>query len=123
MNGQSANVHRDAGRKRIYERRFKPQPAVVMGCSGNINRDPVFPGDHLCTTGMIGMFMGDEDSFDLSHGQPEAFHPVFCFSAGDTCIDQHGFMLIANIIAIAVASGGERGDIEGHSDCKGKEKS
>ncbi len=104
-------MHRSTCRKRIHKRRLEKEPAVVMGSSGNINGDPVFTGDHLCTAGMIGMFMGDEDGFDHLWGQSESFHPVFSFPAGDTCIDQHGFMLIANIIAIAVASGGERCDI------------
>jgi hypothetical protein len=47
---------------------------------------------------------------------------MFSFPAGDAGIDQHGFILITNIITIAVASGGEGGDIERHSGYKEKEK-
>jgi hypothetical protein len=53
------------------------------------------------------MFMGNEDGPDFSHGQPKPTYPSLRFPAGDTCIDQHGFTFIADIIAIAVTSGSE----------------
>jgi hypothetical protein len=39
------------------------------------------------------------------HRQPQAFHPGFGFAARDTCINQYGFVLITNVIAVAIAAG------------------
>jgi hypothetical protein len=100
-----ANVYRDIRSIRLHKLGFEPQPAFAIGCSRDVNRYIVFPGDEFRTPGMISMFVGDEDGIDLSHRQSEPAYPLFRFPAGDTCIDQYGFTLITNIIAIAIASG------------------
>jgi len=104
---ESADVYRGIIGKGLHKVRLESQPAIEMGRDRDVNRQPVFPGDDLRTLGMISMFMGDEDGPDFPYGQTKPVNPSFRFPAGDSGIDQHGIMFIADIITIAVASGSE----------------
>jgi hypothetical protein len=115
---ESADVYRGIIGKSLHKLRLESQPAVVMGHGRDVNRQTVFPGDDLRTQGMISMFMRDEDGPDFPHGQPKPANPSLRFPAGDAGIDQHGIMFIADIITIAVASGIQGGNIEGHGGCR-----
>jgi hypothetical protein len=44
------------------------------------------------------------------HGETETLHSFFSFPTGDARVDEHGFMVIAYIIAIAIAARIERSD-------------
>jgi len=99
-----AGIQRDTGGKRSHHQRVQVQPAVTVSCFGNINRYPEFPGEYLCTPGMIGMLVRDENCFYLPDGQPKPHHPPLRFSAGDAGIDQHGIRAVADIVTVSVAT-------------------
>jgi hypothetical protein len=54
---------------------------------------------------MVGVFVRDEYSFDIPDGQSHPDQPPLGFATGYAGIDQDGFIAIADIITISVASG------------------
>jgi hypothetical protein len=56
------------------------------------------------------MLVGNEYGFYFIHSQTQALHTVFCLAAADSGIHQYGFLFVADIVAVAVASGIERGE-------------
>jgi hypothetical protein len=54
---------------------------------------------------MICMFMGNKNRFYFLHGKVQALHPFFDFPAGNAHVYQYGFVFVAYVIAVAVASG------------------
>lgn len=64
----------------------------------------MFFAQHFQPGNMITMLMTDEDGFDLFHVQLQPFHPLFCFSAAETGINQYSFFIIANVITIGIAA-------------------
>jgi hypothetical protein len=55
------------------------------------------------------MFVRNTNGFDLPDRQFETFQTLLNFPARDARIDQHSFILIANVIAIAITSRTQRG--------------
>jgi hypothetical protein len=60
---------------------------------------------------MIGVFMRYKNGFYFVHLQAQAFHSFLRLPAGNTGVYQYGFCFTANIIAVSIASGIERGDV------------
>ena len=54
---------------------------------------------------MVGVFVRNEDRLHFLDRQAEAFHTFFGFATGDAHIYQNRFVLITNVIAVAVAPG------------------
>jgi hypothetical protein len=54
---------------------------------------------------MVAVFMGNKNSFYPVHFQSQPAHPDFRFGAGKTGINEYGLFVIADIIAITIASG------------------
>jgi len=96
------------GGKRLQKLRFKPDQAVPVSGRSDTDRDPVLPGKHLHAPGMVRMFMGDKNGPDFCQGQALSFQPLFCLPARDARVDKDGIMVVANIVAISIASGIER---------------
>ena len=55
--------------------------------------------------GVVGMLMGNKNGFYLRHGQAQPLHPRFRFPAGDAGIHQHSFLLVTDVVTVAVAAG------------------
>ena len=53
---------------------------------------------------MIVVFVGDEDGFYAGEGKAEAAHAAFGFPAGEPGVDEHGFLVVPDIIAVTVAA-------------------
>jgi hypothetical protein len=51
------------------------------------------------------MLVRNEYSLYLFHRKAQTFHPPFSFPARDTRVNQNRFILISNVIAVAIAAG------------------
>ena len=54
---------------------------------------------------MIVMLVGDKYRPDLFKGQPQAAHAFFRLAAGKSGVDKNGFLVVADVIAITIATG------------------
>jgi hypothetical protein len=70
----------------------------------NVNRQAVFAAKQLHSFDVIGVFVADEDRFDLCHVQFKAVEALLDLAAAEAGIDQYGFLFISNVITVAVAS-------------------
>lgn len=95
---------------------FAAVDAVAMVQSGfrNKNRQPVLSCQHIQALYMVRVLMRNKNGFNRLHGKLQPVHTGFRFTARDTGINQNGFLVIADIVAIAVAARIERGNKKRH---------
>ncbi len=53
---------------------------------------------------MITVLMTDENGFYFFYVQFQPLHSLFCFPATQSCINEHRFAAVANIIAIGITA-------------------
>ena len=80
---------------------------VFSGIRSNIYSNIVFVRQYRYAFNMIRMFVRNKNGFHLFYIQLLQFHSDLNLPAGKASIYQNGFCFIADIIAIAIASGVE----------------
>ena len=60
---------------------------------------------------MIVMLVGDKNGLHMLERKSQSLHTFFRFTAGQTGINQDGFTVIADVVAVAIAAGIQRSDI------------
>ncbi len=80
---------------------------------GEINRQPVSPGENARAPDMIGMLVGDQDSFDLADIGADGRDASLDFRTAQAGVDQDGSAAGLDEGAIAGAAAGEDVDLQG----------
>jgi len=84
---------------------FDGEAALLPGAGGDIDGQLVL----FCNDGnafdMVVMLVRDKYGPDLFKGQAEAAHAFFRLAAGEAGIDKDCFLIVADVIAIPIATG------------------
>ena len=103
-NAEPADGYGLACAKGSHQLRVGRKPALLQGRPGDIDRQLVAARKDLEPADMIVMFMRDKNGPDPLEGETQPAHPPFRFPAGEPGIDEHGFVLVTDIITVTVAA-------------------
>src|SRR5690606_21187704 len=99
------------GSKRHIERIVIVQMGLTDSARGAIYRQLVLLRQYPHTPDMVTMLVRDEKGFYFFHRKPQSIHAPLCFTTTNASIYQNGFIFIANIEAVAIATGIKRCNI------------
>lgn len=102
--GEAAHLNGLIGLKGDRQMLLKVQPVIVARALGDINGKLIFFRQPAHPIDMVGVFMRDKNRFHLVHGKPEALHAPLRFAAGETRVNQHRFIVIADVVTVAVTA-------------------
>lgn len=75
-----------------------------MGSRGDVYRQVVFFRKDGDAFDVVGVLVGDKEGLYLLHTETHAGHTSLCFAAGQASVYHDGFMVIADVVAVAVAA-------------------
>ena len=94
------------------------QSSVPQGFGRNIDGQLKLLRQARDAVNMVAVLMRNKDRLDVPYGESDALHPFDSLAARETSIDQDGFFLIPNVIAVGIASRIKRTDEHRHIGVK-----
>src|SRR6185437_843202 len=107
---QTANGDRRPGIECPHEVLVRGKTALIQCGLGDVHRKLITMGKHLQTADMVIVLMGNKDSPYPGQRETHASHAPFRLTAGKADVDEDSFLLVTNIVTIAVATGIKRCD-------------